>query len=469
MQVIRNSKIYSIYVMLSAWLSRQWDRSRAVSWLTGQKALPESAVTPIFHWIRNYYCKILERFAIGRLLEGSIFLHPILFAGAVLILAPLLPTLAILALAVGGFFSMLLVLGLHRERTVTVGPTGVYVVLYAAVYFYATLTSTSLSGSLYPGLLTIAFVLFYFVVTSCGITEQTMTRLLTAMVTVGVVVSFYGFYQLLNPSQFRSVWTDTDMFSTITFRVYSTLENPNVLGSYFLLIIPLGAGLLLTADCKLKRICYLLACGIMGVCLILTYSRGCYLGLLFAAAVFLVLLDRRFLILGLVLLLCSPLYLPESVLSRFTSIGDMADTSTSYRVYIWLGTLAMLKNYWFCGVGPGSTAFNMVYPQYAYSAITAPHAHNLFLQITCDTGICGIAVFLILLVSFYRMMFTAIRRETHRKLQILQIAGVSAVSGFLVESMTDYTFYNYRVMLLFWLILGLCVLFCRLGREAADD
>jgi hypothetical protein len=69
-------------------------------------------------------------------------------------------------------------------------------------------------------------------------------------------------------------------------------------------------------------------------------------------------------------------------------------------------------------------------------------------------------------VSGYRMLFTAIRRETDRNRKIFQIAGVSALSGFLLQSMTDYTFYNYRVMFLFWAVLGLCGALCR---RSADD
>jgi putative inorganic carbon (HCO3(-)) transporter len=175
------------------------------------------------------------------------------------------------------------------------------------------------------------------------------------------------------------------------------------------------------------------------------------------------------LILGIIAVVLSPLYLPESVLTRFTSIGNMADSSTSFRVYIWMGTLAMLKDYWFCGVGPGTEAFNLVYPNYAYSAIEAPHSHNLYLQILCDTGVVGLGLFLGLMVCFYRMMFTAIRREGDRTSRIFQIAGVSAVSGFLLQSMTDYTFYNYRVMFLFWAVLGLCTAFCRAGQEVRRD
>ncbi len=89
--------------------------------------------------------------------------------------------------------------------------------------------------------------------------------------------------------------------------------------------------------------------------------------------------------------------LPDTVITRFTSIGDLTDNSTSYRVYIWMGVLAMLKDYWLCGIGPGDAAFNMVYPAYSYNSIDAPHSHNLFLQMVCDAGICALVVFFLLL------------------------------------------------------------------------
>jgi O-antigen ligase len=130
-----------------------------------------------------------------------------------------------------------------------------------------------------------------------------------------------------------------------------------------------------------------------------------------------------------------------------------------------MGTVAMLKDYWFCGIGPGTEAFNVVYPDYAYNGATAQHPHSLYLQLACDTGIVGFILFMAIIVAFYRMMFTAIRRETDKHARIFQIAGTAAVTGFLVQSATDYTFYNYRVMLLFWATLGLCVLFTRMGRR----
>lgn len=469
MNTLRQSYIYRICTGIIAWISGQWNGSLIVGWFTNQKQPSgTSLVAGIGATLRYALCFVFEKLHLTTLLRGSVFLYPWLFIIAATVLAPLVPTMVELGLICGGFFSLVLKLGVDREHCISASPINSYVMLYAVIYFYATLTSTTISGSLLPGLLTILFVMAFFLVISCGMDDKKLRVLLWGLIAAGVLVSLYGFYQVAFPEKFRSVWTDEDMFSAISFRVYSTLENPNVLGEYFLLVLPIGAAVLLTAESWPKRILALIACGMMGVCLVLTYSRGCYLGLLFAAAVFLVLLDQRFLIVGIIAVVLSPLYLPESVLTRFTSIGDMGDSSTSYRVYIWLGTIAMLKDYWFCGVGPGMDAYNMVYPEYAYNAITAPHSHSLYLQLLCDGGICCLGIFLIMLIAFYRMMFTAICRETNRKAKIFQIAGISSITGFLVQGATDFTFYNYRVLLLFWIVMALCVQFIQIGKRESN-
>ena len=64
-------------------------------------------------------------------------------------------------------------------------------------------------------------------------------------------------------------------------------------------------------------------------------------------------------------------------------------------------------------------------------------------------------VFLILLFVYFRMMCVALSREKDRDSRLLQIALTAGVFGFLVQAMTDYSFYNYRVMYIFWACLAL--------------
>ena len=206
--------------------------------------------------------------------------------------------------------------------------------------------------------------------------------------------------------------------------------------------------------------------------MLLTFSRGAWLGLLFAGAAFFVLLNPRLMLLFPAALVGLYFALPPSVIERFTSIGNLSDASTSYRVYIWMGTLAMLKDYWLCGIGPGTDAFNMVYPAYSFNGIIAPHSHNLFLQIVSDAGVAALGVFVIVLFVYFRMMCAALHRERDWTSRLLQIACTAGVFGFMVQAMTDYSFYNYLVLFVFWAYLALGALCARRsklpeGREAA--
>ena len=145
-----------------------------------------------------------------------------------------------------------------RQRALLCSPVNRYVILYAVIYIIAVCTSVTFSGSLYPGLLTTVFILSVFIVENAVTTKRQLDILVTAMVAVGVLVSLYGFYQYIFGAAGSSAWTDDEMFS-ISTRVYSTLQNPNVLSEYLLLVIPLCAACLFTAEKMWKRAVFLLS------------------------------------------------------------------------------------------------------------------------------------------------------------------------------------------------------------------
>ena len=167
-----------------------------------------------------------------------------------------------------------------------------------------------------------------------------------------------------------------------------------------------------------------------------------------------------------------PLVLPDSIVSRFTSIGNLADTSTSYRVNIWRGSIRMLKDYWLCGIGVGEAPWYQVYPRYSLAAIeSAPHAHNLYLQVWIETGLIGILLLVFLLFVYFQYSFTFCRElsRTHSELagaadisvrettaqRLEATAPMCGIVAVLVQGFTDYSWYNYRVYLMFWLVVGL--------------
>ena len=254
---------------------------------------------------------------------------------------------AVLGLTAVAFCSLALSLVRDRTRQLAWSPINRYVILYAAVYLAGTLFSISLKASLNSGLLSVAFILFAVVLFNGVETRGQLDALLTAVVLAAAAVSCLGIVQYIFRWGYQSeAWVDSDMFSTIQFRVSSTLKNPNMLGQYLILMVPLGGAKLLTARSWKARAFWFGCCGALCLCMLLTFSRGAWLGLLFAGAAFFVLLNPRLMLLFPVALVGLYFVLPPSVIERFTSIGNLSDASTSYRVYIWMGTLAMLKDYW---------------------------------------------------------------------------------------------------------------------------
>ena len=451
---------------LCARIGGGWSESFLVDFFCSPRCARDDAAAP--GRFRIWLCNLYERLRLERVFSGSIFLHSYVWCALAAALAPVLPTMAVLGLALVGMASLLLRLVHEPSLRLSRCPLTIPVLLYAALYLVGMLTSANLRGSFFVAILTVAFVLFSLALYHAVDTRARLDALVTALVTVGAAVSCYGVLQYLFRWGYQSAaWVDEDMFSSISFRVGATMENPNMLGQYLTLMIPLGGAKLLSAKGAWRKLYYFACCGAMCLCMILTFSRGAWLGLLFAGLLFFVLLSPRLLFLAPVALVALYFVLPETVVSRFTSIGNLTDQSTSYRVNIWLGTLAMLRDgYWLTGVGPGVAAFNTIYPFYSYETVVAPHSHNLFLQIVCDAGIAELLVFLWLLLRYFRVLGAALRREADAGMRLLRIAFASGMLGFLVQAMTDYSFYNYRVMFLFWAYVALGITAARQNAPA---
>ena len=445
---------------LSLWMGGQWGASGVIGWFVrkedGGEAISQSSVFyRLWCVIQGLLTRIYDALHLEKLFAGSIFTQCFLWCALAAAVTPILPTMVVLALVMVGFCSLLLGI-LRKKHALQYASINRFVILYAAVYLVATFASVTPRESLLAGILSVAFILFAVVLGSAVTKRQQLDAVIFLLVLAGAAVSAYGICQYLFGWGYQSAaWVDSEMFSSIGFRVTATLQNPNMLGQYLVLMIPLGGACLLGAKSRKERLLWLGCCGLLCVCMLLTFSRGAWLALLCAGLVFAVLLNPRLLMLAPFALLALYFVLPDTIIQRFTSIGNLSDHSTSYRVSIWLGSLRMLADYWLCGVGPGDAAFNTVYPVYSYDEIVTPHSHNLLLQITTDAGICALILFCVILVCYLRRLCVAMHREKSATGRLLHIAFLSGIAGFMVQAMTDFSFYNYRVMFLFWAYLSM--------------
>ena len=281
-------------------------------------------------------------------------------------------------------------------------------------------------------------------------------RLIAALSSLAIGASASGLIGVLQflSGQVDTTWTDVELFQSLDLRVYSTFENPNVYGEFLLLVLPLVAGLAIYCQGRWRRLLWV-AEGLLLLNLVLTYSRGCYVGLLLTAVAFLWRIHKRWTIASLALgVPIALLVLPQSVLDRIASIGNMNDGSTAFRIYIYIGVAAMLAHYWLGGIGIGEGAFAKVYPKYAIPSVSAPHSHSLIFQTVISFGVAGLVYLYAVLASFQKAIAKA-QAKASGKERYLLIGFGAVLWGFLLQSVFDYTWYNYRVFQLFWIVLAL--------------
>ncbi|HPW39915.1 MAG TPA: O-antigen ligase family protein [Bacillota bacterium] len=367
---------------------------------------------------------------------------------------PLAPTMALLGLILLTAVSFFI--RLFRDKSMKLRSTilDYFVVLFGIVLLYSFITSYTPGSSMLALLIHIAFIVFYFILVNTIKTRQQLYVLAALLVLSTTVTALYGLYQLKTVGATSEAWVDTTLFEDIKARVGSTFENPNVLGEYLVLIIPVAIAMLWGQKNWISKLIILGLSAIMLGCLVYTYSRGAYVGLMLAFALFAVLRDRRFIILGVIGLLMLPFMLPASVINRFASIGNLNDTSSFYRISVWLGSLRLAQDYWLSGIGLGLEPFNLVYPKYSLNAAYALHSHNIYIQLMIETGIAGLLMFFAIIAVYYKTMLAGFYKTRDRFTSTFMIAIASGMAGYLAQGMVENIWYNNRVLLTFWVMLA---------------
>ena len=267
----------------------------------------------------------------------------------------------------------------------------------------------------------------------------------SAVALIGILQFFFGDLPVM--------WVDTNRFSDAPGRVSALFGNPNLLAIYLLLCLPHA----LFGACNRQRSVPLRSFFALGavletICLILTWSRGAWLGLLLEAILFLFFYSsdtRAAALLSPIPLVATLPWLPHRITDRFLSIGELTESSIRYRIYTWQGVKRMLAVYPH-GIGVGEEAFLTVYPQYAVSGTErVMHAHSVFLTVAVELGIAGLAVFILLLALPF------LRAVARGRIS----AGILSISGALVMGMFDHLWYERGMLFLLfvfiaWAIVG---------------
>lgn len=258
-------------------------------------------------------------------------------------------------------------------------------------------------------------------------------------------------------------FTDLTLNAGVPGRVYSTLDNANNYAEFLVLLTPLSAAWAINVKAKWKNIplslplCLALAVPMLA--LVMTYSRNGWVAIALAAVVFVCFAEKKLVpLLFLAVVLAVP-FLPASVITRFSTIFTLEDSSNNHRIRIWLATLQMLRDYGVTGIGPGPASFALIFPDYADESARrgAVHTQMLYLELIVEFGLFGFISFM----WFYFRTITnsgcKLARLRSKPLRLALCACVASLTGMAFSSLVEYIWFYPRVMFAFFLVCGFAI------------
>lgn len=245
----------------------------------------------------------------------------------------------------------------------------------------------------------------------------------------------------------------------LPLRATSTSVDPNVLGGLLVFAGAVTAAQVFARNPILPRCCSIPMFGSIFLCLLLTFSRGSFVGL--GVALFLqgALRYRRMLLVGLVVLVIL-LVLPVSqvYVQHLIEGAQGQDLATQMRFGEYKDAFILIQRYPWFGVGFAGT------PEIdTYLGVS-----SVYLLIAEEMGLVGLAAFLATLVGFLVSFALAWpRRVQNAPLEPTLLGICTAVAGAMVAGVLDHYLFNLdfpHAAALLWLMLGLGAVSIRLTR-----
>ena len=317
-------------------------------------------------------------------------------------------------------------------------------------------------SSLWAAIMLVTYIVIYYLVIHTVRTRARFKYIVCLIIGVATFLAVFGLFKKfgINPFPF---WDYGDLKQVPDF-LTSTYGNHNHLAGYMEMALPLTLGLFLLDYRRGKLFTLSYVTLLILSALILSLSRGGWIGSLIGLTFMaIVLLTNRhftgrkliaalaggFVMVVLVVLASTP------VVERINTLDQKAENPTfQLRVMVWKGAVEMIEEYPLLGVGPGT--FATVYTQYQHPGVTPRYfkAHNDYLHFIAEVGLPLIAVILWMIVALYRKGFNKMQNPS-RLVRGVTIGALSGITAILVHSISDFNLHIPANALLFTVLAAL--------------
>jgi O-antigen ligase len=254
--------------------------------------------------------------------------------------------------------------------------------------------------------------------------DRAVRRVLVALFLAGAAQALWGVVQF-------GLGIGPPAFAIGGFmRAYGNFGQPNPFAGYLGTILPLALAMSLVPHPGRFRAVAVLALGMTALGILLSFSRGAWLGMAISVGVMLLAWSERArrlvppMVVMLLVVIVLGMFgaLPPVLANRITSVTDnfgvfdvrtVTLTSENFavveRMAHWQAGWAIFVDHPILGVGPGN--YPAVYPNYYIPPWEAPlgHAHNYYLNMAAEAGVIGLVALLVVLIVAMRGLVRRLR------------------------------------------------------------
>jgi len=371
-------------------------------------------------------------------------------------------------LAFGVLFIWIFHTVIYRDFSIVKAPQNLIIIAFSILFFSSSLREFNYSFPIFLELMSKAVIL-YFAVANIVKSRRQSIILIGTVIILGAISASVGLYQYTHHIGLRI---------SSGVRIFGTTENPNILASELVFLVPLLICLFVNQKKIMVKGLIVLIAFLVMVAIVLTFSRAGAIVLLFVLFFSIknfvfkkqrislaVLYTLSVMIVGMLLILP---FLPEQYLERLQTITNLEEISVRSRLEAWKIASEITIENPFLGAGPGLFPF-----EFGLKALSSPeiktrfmllHAHNLYLNVSAECGILA-SLLLILLIYFSWKHLNVARVQFKEKGDFL----LSDVSGALAISLIAFALLNmltsHLQLLIFWIIIGFSVALRELSRN----
>ncbi|GAB6168144.1 O-antigen ligase family protein [Clostridium carnis] len=323
-------------------------------------------------------------------------------------------------------------------------------VLNTLMYFSTIVALDKRSSITHSIRFTLYLFIFYLISYSLKNMKQLRAVFFTFL-TTSIIVSIISLIQV---ASIIILGNHVDMHHRIT----STLENPNNLGAYSILLIFIFIMILIKAKNRNIKIIFGISTLLLLFNIIVSQSRNALLALVAGILLVFLLYNKRYIIFSVIFPVI--LFIIPQTRVRILDIFDMSQNSS--RLNIWKLTKIMINNdKQLFGIGYENYGFN--YPIYLESnpsyfvreSLKPLHPHNALLKFQVELGVFGSIAFILFLAISIFTLYKIMKNENDELIKVVLIGGFVGFVAFQSMNILDSYYGTPKVMVTMFILLAI--------------